>query len=164
MTLYLNMRQGAVGGALVEPYLLSGDGMGPKPALRALDNRAAAELVQGRTVVFAVHGFNVSYEKGVRSLAKLERAMALPADHVVMGVLWPGDYWIPAINYPVEWQDAVRGGQALARYADTVLKGAQGFSFFSHSLGGRLTLEAAAHLRRRLVRVCLAAPATDDDC
>lgn len=164
MTLYLNMRQGAVGGALIEPYVLSGDGLAAKPTLRTLDHRAAAERVQGRTVVFAVHGFNVSYEKGVRSLAKLEKALALPSDHVFMGVLWPGDYWIPAINYPAEWQDAVQGGQHLARYADAVLKDAQGFSFFSHSLGGRLALEAASHLRRRLVRVCLAAPATDDDC
>ena len=167
MSLYVNLRYGAVGGGLrTDPYLIEGDGRVAKPLMTSLTDREAALRVAGRTVVFTVHGFNVSYDGGLRSLARLEQALIplLPPSFLCVGVLWPGDFVIPAINYPGEWRDAVKGGRALARYANTKLGGAAGFSFLSHSLGGRLALEAVAGLNRKAARVCLTAAATDDDC
>jgi hypothetical protein len=165
MSLYVNLRYGAVGGGLrTDPYLIEGDGRVAKPKMAALDSREAARRVAGRTLVFTVHGFNVSYDKGLRSLARLEDALALPPNFLCVGVLWPGDFFIPAINYPGEWRDAVNGGKALARFANTTLSGASDVCFLSHSLGGRLALEAVAGLNRKAARVCLTAAATDDDC
>lgn len=167
MTLYLNLRQGALGYGLREvPDPLEGDGLVARPTLKRLEHRDFAARLDNRSVVFAVHGFNVSYDRGLRSVARLEAALKplLPADFVVVGVLWPGDFLIPAINYPGEWRDAVEGGRHLALYADTWLRGARDLHFLSHSLGGRLVLEATARLGRKAGQVCLTAPATDDDC
>jgi hypothetical protein len=167
MSLYVNLRYGAIGGRLrTEPYLIEGDGRVARPLMAALTDKQAAERVAGRTLVFTVHGFNVSYDGGLRSLARLEEALAplLPPHFLCVGVLWPGDFMIPAINYPGEWRDAVNGGKALARYANTKLRGAADFCFLSHSLGGRLALEAVAGLDRKAARVCLTAAATDNDC
>jgi hypothetical protein len=167
MSLYLNLRYGAVGGGLrTEPYLIEGDGRVAAPRMVALTNRQAAERVAGRTLVFTVHGFNVSYDSGLRSLANLEDKLVqrLPSNFLMVGVLWPGDFVVPVINYPGEWRDAVNGGKALARFANTTLRRAADICFLSHSLGGRLVLEAVAGLDRKAARVCLTAAATDDDC
>jgi len=167
MSLYVNLRYEAVGGGLrTDPYLIEGDGRVARPLMTALSDREAAQRVAGRTLVFTVHGFNVSYDGGLRSLARLEDELVplLPENFLCVGVLWPGDFIIPAINYPGEWRDAVNGGRALARYANTKLAGAASVCFLSHSLGGRLALEAVAGLNRKAARVCLAAAATDNDC
>jgi hypothetical protein len=167
MSLYLNLRYGAVGGGLrTDPYLIEGDGRVQRPVITSLTHQEAARRVAGRTLVFTVHGFNVSYDGGLRALARLEDELTplLPPNFLCVGVLWPGDFVIPAINYPGEWRDAVNGGKALARYANTTLSGAADFCFLSHSLGGRLVLEAVAGLDRKAARVCLTAAATDDDC
>ncbi|MDG2520002.1 alpha/beta fold hydrolase [Caulobacter segnis] len=155
MTLYLNLRES-------QPQMMSGDG---GPGARLIADEAVNGEIRGRTVVFGVHGFNVRYKSGLRSLARLDAALKLPQSHVFIGVLWPGDFWVPVINYPAEWEDAVKGGQALARYAQARMASAPRFAFVSHSLGGRLALEAAAHLPDdRVGRVCLMAAATDDNC
>lgn len=167
MALYANLRYGAIGGGLQpDAYMLEGDGRVARPAMAALSSAQAAKRVAGRTVVFTVHGFNVSYDSGLRSLARVEELLKphLPDTFVIVGVLWPGDFLVPVINYPGEWRDAVNGGRVLARFANTVLRDAADFCFLSHSLGGRLTLEAVAYLDRKAARVCLTAAATDDDC
>jgi esterase/lipase superfamily enzyme len=165
VTLFLNCRTAAVGGDVVsDPYVLEGDGLVDPIALRTLGWEIPPPRVAGREVVFATHGFNVSYAGGVHSLAGLERDLALPPRFVFVGVLWPGDYWIPAVNYPAEAADAVRCGRLLARFVNRTLGVAAGVSFVSHSLGGRLILEAVKHLERPAREVCLAAAAVDDDC
>ncbi len=165
MTLYLNCRTQAIGGSIVsEPYVLEGDGTIDPVALRTLGWDIPAERIAGRTVVLATHGFNVSYAAGVPSLAQVERALDLGPGYVFIGVLWPGDYWIPVINYPAEAGDAVRCGQLVAQFANEKLRAAAAVSFLSHSLGGRLVLEAVKNLRRRAHEVCLTAAAVDDDC
>lgn len=122
------------------------------------------DRIAGREVVFVTHGFNVSFQDGVRALVRLERALALPQSFVFIGVLWPGDFWVPVVNYPSEAEDAVRCGAALAAFANEYLSDATEFSFVSHSLGGRLILEAVKRLSRRAREVCLLAAAVDDDC
>jgi esterase/lipase superfamily enzyme len=114
--------------------------------------------------VFATHGFNVSRAQGVHALARLERDLGLPPRFVFVGVLWPGDWWIPVVNYPSEAGDAVRCGRLLAGFANTTLALAADVSLVSHSLGARLVLETAKRLARPAREVCVTAAAVDDDC
>ncbi len=167
MSLYVTLRAGGGSRNMAkEARLISGDGRAAAPAMRFLDDPETARAVEGRRVVFTIHGFNVSYEKGLRSLARLEDALArrLPESYLIIGVLWPGDFIIPAINYPGEWRDAVDSGRLLAQFANTRMRTAAQFSFLSHSLGGRVALEAIAHLDRKAAHACLTAAATDNDC
>jgi len=167
VTLYVTLRSGAGGRDLApSARVIESPGVGPNPSVRFLSDLEAAKTAAGRTVVFMIHGFNVTYAKGLRSLALLDGRLRqlLPAHFLPVGVLWPGDAVIPVINYPGEWRDAVRSGRLLARYANTVLGAAEDICFLSHSLGGRLALEAVANLDRKAARVCLTAAATDDDC
>lgn len=167
MTLYLNFRSGAVGGGVVDPYLLDGDGTQVPPALRALGWAEIAPRLAGRNLLFAVHGFNVDYQWGAASLGRLEARLlqlGLGPSDVVIGVLWPGDYWLPVVNYPFEGGVAMDCGRRLADFCGRWLAPAQSLSFVSHSLGARLVLEAVAHLDRPARLMCLTAAAINQDC
>lgn len=165
MTLFLDCRTDDVGGGILrEPRVLEGNGLVERPEFRYLGLTLPADRIAGREVVFATHGFNVSRTAGVHSLARLERDINLPPAFVFVGVLWPGDWWIPVVNYPSEAGDAVRCGRLLARLVNTTLSGASDVSFVSHSLGARLVLEAVKHLERPAREVCVLAAAADDNC
>ena len=167
MTLYVTTRAGGGSRSMAKAArLIEGDGRLKAPGVRFLDDVEIARKVAGKTVVFTIHGFNVSYDSGLRSLARLEDALArrLPGNYLVVGVLWPGDFIVPAINYPGEWRDAVDSGRLLAQFVNAKMRGAADVCFLSHSLGGRLALEAVAHLDRKATHVCLTAAATDNDC
>jgi hypothetical protein len=165
VTLFLDFRTDGVGGGILdEPRVLEGNGLVDRPELRHLGQTLPAARIAGREVVFATHGFNVSRVAGVHSLARLERDLNLPAAFVFVGVLWPGDWWIPVVNYPSEAGDAVLCGRLLAKFVNTSLSLAGSVSLVSHSLGGRLVLEAAKHLSRPAREVCVLAAAVDDDC
>lgn len=164
MTYYLNFRNGAVGGGIAEPYLLEGDGAAAPPALRAVDWSTVPRLVAGKDVVFGVHGFNVSYADGASRMGYLERALTLPPSGLFLGVLWPGDFWLPVVNYPFEGQDAMQCGRLLAAFCDRWLGPARSVAFISHSLGGRLVLEAIKRMTRKVRVACLTAAAVDRNC
>ncbi len=165
MSLFLDFRtEGVAGSVLDEPHVLEANGLVDPPVLEYLDPSLLAARIAGREIVFATHGFNVSRVKGVHTLARLERDLNLPATFVFVGVLWPGDWWIPVVNYPSEAGDAVRCGRSLARFVNTRLSAAADLSFVSHSLGGRLVLEAVKRLDRPAREVCVLAAAVDDDC
>jgi esterase/lipase superfamily enzyme len=165
MTLFLDFRTSGVGGDILDaPRVLEGDGLVAAPELRPLGRTLPADRIAGREVVFATHGFNVSRAAGVHALARLEQDLKLPPAFVLVGVLWPGDWWIPVVNYPAEAGDAVRCGRALADFVNTSLSAAASVSFVSHSLGGRLVLEAVKRLARPAREVCVVAAAVDDDC
>jgi hypothetical protein len=164
MTYFLNFRSQPVGGSIVDPYVLEGDATSFPVALRAVRWLELGPLVAGRNVIFAVHGFNVSYEHGARSLAQLQNRLNLTAQDLFLGVLWPGDYWLPVINYPFEGNDANNCGRRLAAFCARWFAGAQSISFLSHSLGARLVLEAVRHLPRPARMLCLTAAAIDQDC
>lgn len=148
---------------LRDPHVLEGDGLVDRPTLRML-RAFPVGTIAGREVVLGTHGFNVNYADGVHSLARLERALGLPDAFVFVGVLWPGDWWIPVVNYPAEASDAVQCGRNLARFVNTTLSGAGAVSLVSHSLGARVVLEAVKHLDRPAREVCVLAAAADDDC
>ncbi len=164
MTLYLNFRSQSVGGAIVDPYLLEGNGTEASPALKTVAWADIAAKVAGKDVLLGVHGFNVNYRSGANSFGLLDDTLGLAESEIFIGVLWPGDFWMPAVNYPFEGSDAMECGRRLADFCTRWLSEAQSLSFFSHSLGARLALEAVTHLDRRARMLCLAAAAINRDC
>jgi len=156
----MNFRERGVGGATKDPTFFEGsvDGMTP------LTDKTVASRIAGRDLLFAAHGFNVSRSEGVCSLSRLEFALALPSSAVFIGVLWPGDFWIPVVNYPFEGATSMDCGRRLASYCDRNFGKASSLSFVTHSLGARLALEAAKTLRRQVRSMCLTAAAINNDC
>jgi hypothetical protein len=163
MTLYLNFRAHPVAGGVISPYMMMGDGADP-PGLRMMTPSEVQNLLYGRNVLFVAHGFNVNQADAVASFAALDARLALGEAGIVVGVLWPGDAWIPIVNYPFEGSDAMNSGNNLADYCNRYLGGALSLSFVSHSLGARLVLQAVAGLSRKARLVCLAAGAINRDC
>jgi hypothetical protein len=161
---FLNFRHDRRAGSVRDkPLILEGDGL----ATVDFPVRASfpPDQIAGKEVVFATHGFNVDYVDGVHSLARLNRDLNLPSSFTFVGVLWPGDWWIPVINYPAEADDAVQCGRNLATFIAKNLSLAADLSFVSHSLGARVVLEAVKNLKGRTAReVCVLAAAADDDC
>jgi pimeloyl-ACP methyl ester carboxylesterase len=163
MTFHLNFRSSPIAGSVTEPYMVRGESEDPT-AIRAVSSSALGNLLDGKDLLFAVHGFNVRQKRAIESFAVLDRTLALGETSVLIGVLWPGDWWIPAVNYPFEGEDAMDCGRRLATYCTTHLAGARSISFLSHSLGARLVLEAVQHLPRRVSMVCLTAGAINRGC
>ena len=129
--------------------------------------RVPADRLAARHVVFATHGFNVNRRDGTACLEALERELNLGPGVLFIGVLWPGSWYVKAINYPTEGKDASACGDKLAAFATRGLAGAAAVSFLSHSLGGRLILQAVKGLKdqtREIRQVCMVAPAVDDRC
>jgi Alpha/beta hydrolase of unknown function (DUF900) len=164
VTYFVNLRTHNVGGAVIDPYVMQGDGTANPPALRMIDWPSVANWVAGKNLVFATHGFNVSLPHGACSLGQLEPHLDLGSSDVYFGVLWPGDFWLPVINYPFEGGVAMDCGRRLAAACDRYLSQAQSLSFISHSLGARLILEAVKNLARPAKSVCLTAAAINRDC
>lgn len=165
MSLFANLR-GTSYGTVIEPYLMDGDPFAANPPLmQALPWPVVGPRVAGKDLVLATHGFNVSYTSGLRSLARLEPHLNLPASSLFIGILWPGDWIIPAINYPFSIPVARHAGRKLGDFCNRRLAGASSLSFISHSLGARVILEAVSSLERRRPRVlCITAGAVNDDC
>jgi hypothetical protein len=164
MTLYLSFRAQSVGGAVKDASVLMGDGTTQIPSLTLMPLERIGALIADKNIIFGAHGFNVSYEEGCRSLGRLEPQLKLASTDVFLGVLWPGDYWLPVVNYPFEGDVAMDCGRRLARFCKQYLSRALSFSFISHSLGARVVLEAVKYLDRPARTVCLTAAAVNRDC
>src|SRR6516165_913330 len=164
MTVFLSFRSQPVGGAVTGPTVLRGDGTLSPLALTPVSALELVSTIAGKNILFAVHGFNVSMEAGARSLGQLEPQLGLTANDVFIAVLWPGDYWLPVVNYPFEGDPSMECGRSLAQFCASSLDRAQSLSLLSHSLGARLVLEAVKNLRRRARLVCLTAAAINQDC
>lgn len=164
VTFYINLRAQSVGGGVVDPYALQGDGDVADPALMLLQDAAVRGLVTGRDALFAVHGFATDQLYGTRMFARLNAYLALPQSNVFFGVLWPGDSWLPFVDYPFEGSEAIDAGTRLARYCDTWMAGARSVSFMSHSLGARVVLQAIANMAVPARLVCLTAAAVNQGC
>ena len=145
------------------PFLLIGDGTAANPTFRPMTGAEIAEAVTGKNLLFATHGFNVGLKLGARQMAQLERRMAIAASATFWGVLWPGDFFLTVVNYLFEACDAVECGKRLAALCNAQFGDAASLSFMSHSLGGRLILEAVKRLNRKAKSMCLAAAAVDRD-
>ncbi len=164
MTYFLNFRTRGIGGAVVDPYLLEGDGTTVPPTLSVVPRALIPSIVAGQNLSFATHGFNVSYQNGARSLGSLDGYFKLPEPSLFIGMLWPGDSWLPIVDYPFEGGVALDCGRRLATFCTDWCTAAQSLSFLSHSLGARMVLEAITHLSRQARSVCVAAAAVNRDC
>lgn len=161
MTLFVNLRRAAVGGGLpAEAYVVEGDS---PAALKTLAWAEVAPRLRARRLLIHVHGFNVSLQSGVEGAVRMEQHIAPADDELFLAVLWPGDFQVPVINYSWEFHDAVKAGQRLAAFLDRRCGEAASVSLGSHSLGGRVVLEALAAASRRIAQMCVAAPAVDAD-
>lgn len=163
-TWYISMRTPHSSGAVTPPTVFSGSpGTGPVQ----LRLRSTAELltaIDGGDVLFGTHGFNVDFRSGAVGMHVLDEVLAVAGSALFVGILWPGDFWLPVVNYPFEAPVAVDCGRRLAAFCNRELTGAKSLSFISHSLGARVVLEAVQRLTRRTRMLCLTAAAVDSDC
>lgn len=164
MAYFLNFRSKAVGGAVVAPYLLQGDGTADPLMLSVVPWSQVSQIVGGKDLLFVTHGFNVSYQDGAKALDLLSRYLTLPASYQFIGMLWPGDAAIPIIDYPFEGSPAIDSGRKLADFCNQWCAGAQSLSFVSHSLGARMVLQGITGLTRRVRLLCVMAGAINRDC
>ncbi|MDY0873934.1 alpha/beta hydrolase [Dongia rigui] len=168
MTLYVSLRQSLRAGSVTTARVFAG--RAGSTDLTPVEASTYPTLFRGKDVLLAAHGFNVSGAEGINALGWLEARLQPRAGECFAGVLWPGDWWIPAVNYPAEAADAVQSGKHLAAFCNKHLKDARSLSLLSHSLGGRVMLETAKRLvpvsgRETPARViCLTAAAVDNDC
>lgn len=163
MTHFITVRSTDIGGKIQDAWIMESSG-GDHPSYIPLDAKRVGEEIAGKELVLAVHGFNVSRPKGVRSMITLEAALDLSPDQAFFGVLWPGDFWLPVVNYPAEARDAVKSGAKIAALLNGPLSTAGSYTFVSHSLGGRVLLETVSQLDRTARVVCITAGAVDDNC
>lgn len=162
--LVLSFRERDIAGGIAGPTLYEVDPADPALGHRPVSAHDWAARRRGRHVLFAVHGFNVAGRQGVRSLAGFSAGLGLGAADLYIAVIWPGDWWLPAVNYPFAGDTAGRCGQRLAKWCAAELRDAASLSFVSHSLGARLVLEAVQRLNRRVRLLCLMAGAVNCDC
>ena len=163
MTYFINLRAGSYG-SVCDPYVIAGDILSDPPGMASVPYESIPALVKGKDVLLATHGFNVGYVDGLRSLGRLETVLAPTAGEMVFGVLWPGDWAIPGINFPFEEKIAGHAGQLLGAFCNRWLAGARSLSFVSHSLGARVVLEAVAGLQTKARTLCITAGAIGADC
>jgi hypothetical protein len=156
--------QGIIGGEVIELSPAAGAAVDwANPA--SLEKRLAAgqarrlgvdeakAVFRDQRVCFVVHGFNVDRDHGYAGYGAMAAEMlggpvlslgpVVGAD-VVVPVLWPGDWHIPAINYPFEMGDVRATGEQFARFLRGAAAEADSFTFVSHSLGARVVLEAVS--------------------
>jgi len=122
------------------------------------------EAIRGRDVFFIVHGFNVNQKDGLAHLGFwLDKADV--GNAVKIGVLWPGDCFVPIfVDYVVEGHEAIKSGKMLSDFLNANFTGAVNLSFASHSLGARVVLQTVRGLNLHVRRVLLMAGAIDDNC
>jgi Alpha/beta hydrolase of unknown function (DUF900) len=153
-----------VGGPATGPILCEGDGTRQHPlTLTPVPIEQIPTRLGGRDLLFATHGFNVSRSNGAASLGWLDRYFALDPPSLFVGILWPGDAWLPIVDYPFEGSVAITCGKLLATFCNDYCQGST-LSFASHSLGARLVLQAITLLEQRAKSVCLTAAAINRDC
>jgi hypothetical protein len=159
MTLFIDLRATPSGGICAKEVTLWDDGATP------VSVEDFQERVRGRDVLFGTHGFNVSRSAGVKSLSVWDTLMKLSDTMIFIGVLWPGDSkFLPILDYPAEGEEAIESGRLLAKFLNDNAGNASSVSLVSHSLGGRMILEALKNLGRKARRLILMAGAVEDDC
>jgi hypothetical protein len=147
MTLFLDFRSASVGGQAIGPAVYESNGPDVNTLLPLRPDEIAWRF-GGKDLLFVAHGFNVNRERGVYSIASLDAFLQLQSPAIVVGVLWPGDSWLPVVDYPFEGSVAIATGRLLADWCNGPGNSAYTLSFLSHSLGARVVLEALLHINR----------------
>lgn len=162
MTLFLNFRIDPVGGSVRK--VPGAERSRENFSLASLETKAFVNTVNGRDILFAIHGYNNSQAEAVCALSRLEGFLHLPPTAVFVGILWPGDSHAGFVSYPVEKPTASYVGRQFATFCDKQLQDAASISFVSHSLGARVALETVRGLKRTTRSVCLMAAAIERHC
>jgi hypothetical protein len=160
MTWFLDLRAQSVGGGVAQDVAIYEDAA-PRSAVNV------QEFVRNRTVILATHGFNVNRANGRNALSCWEALLSVPSTTAYLAVLWPGDSaWVPAIDYPIEGNEAIAAGNLLAAFILKNLSTAGSLSFVSHSLGARVVLQTIRGISKslRVDHLLLMAGAIDDTC
>ena len=119
----------------------------------------------GKHVLIATHGFNKNRQQGIQALAEWRKLLTLPGAGAFLGLLWPGDSEsLHALCYPAEPAHAMDAGSKLAQFADAQFGNAASVSFASHSLGGRVILQAMTQMQLPVRKAMIMAGAVDDRC
>jgi pimeloyl-ACP methyl ester carboxylesterase len=171
MTTYvLDLRERDVGGAVTSGHLYRADAAGTwdadGPALPAF-----TALTSGREVLVLLHGYNNTRAEGWTSLVRFARFLeAGGVTAVALAVLWPGDGWAKALTYPFEGRDADDSAESLFMWIMHYVDQTAQVSLVAHNLGCRVAMRTAQLLAElqvagvpKLGRVCLMAPAIDND-
>lgn len=164
----LHLRDQEVGGAVVSGRLyryLDGQELDWDDRLPEF---TAATRAAGRLLVL-LHGYNVTLSEGRACLTRyMDFLHRRGWQDPMLAVLWPGDGWAKALTYPFEGRDADDTAQVLWRWLTTNVDASARLAFAGHSLGCRVVLACARRLARAgrltLDRICLMAPAVDNDC
>lgn len=170
-TFIISFRSNIYGGAEVQDARgFQCAGLDPT-SVTHIDLGAMGRLIGTRRILFMVHGFNVGWQDGLVSAARMHDDLRLATapeplkdDTAFIGVLWPGDGKIPFVNYPWEAFDAVKCGRLLADTINLHFFRAASVSFVSHSLGARVVLTAAEHVKGAVDQLIVTAAAADADC
>lgn len=161
MTWFLDLRVQAKGGGVARQAAVYQDDV-------LKDASDLKEAARNRDVLIVTHGFNVSREAGRQALSSWETWLSAPASILYVAVLWPGDSaWIPAIDYPIEGNEAISSGKLLADFVTTNFIGnAASLTMVSHSLGARVLLQTLRGIagKTRVRWLLLMAGAIDDTC
>ena len=160
MTWFLDVRAQSVGGGVARDVALYED-----TTPRTIAD--LQEFIRSRAVVIATHGFNVNRESGRNALCYWGQLLNLDPSTVYLALLWPGDSaFVPAIDYPIEGNEAIASGNLLATFILKNFTTAGPLSFASHSLGARVVLQAIRGIRAslRVQHLLLMAGAIDDTC
>jgi len=163
----LHLRDQEVGGAVTSGRLFRVVG----DAELDWDDRLPEFTVatRGRRVVVVLHGYNNSLSAGRTSLVRFMGLLeAGGSTDPMLAVLWPGDGHAKTLTYPFEGRDADDSAEALARWLGANAGAGTRVALVGHSLGCRVAMRTAQLLARRgapaVDRVCLMAPAIDNDC
>jgi hypothetical protein len=162
MTVFLNSRAAWGGGGVAHSISACTATVG---VYHPLDMAGLKNFIHGNHVLIGTHGFNVNQSDGIECLSAWEPLLQLPAASVFVGLLWPGDSdSLYALSYPVEPKNAMDAGTMVGQFVDANFGDAASISFVSHSLGGRVILQAITTMNRPVRRAILMAGAISDDC
>jgi pimeloyl-ACP methyl ester carboxylesterase len=122
----------------------------------------------GKRLLVLVHGYNNSRSFGRERLIRFGNMLAAGGcGDIILAVLWPGDGWAKALTYPFEGRDADDSADALSKWLSINAAFNTRIAFVGHSLGCRVVMNTAQQIARHggltLDRICLMAPAIDND-
>lgn len=166
---FLNLRHAAEGGAVSSGALSLVTETGVVPCDHEL--YFFTQATAGKRLVVLLHGFNVDEPDGLNSLGSYIQILPpLDDEDMILAVLWPGDSkWLGPLCYPFIGSNADDAADALFSWLECNVDASAIFAFVAHSLGSRVTMNAACRLampgrlKGRLERICLMAPAIDNN-
>ena len=134
-----------------------------------LDAEQLLEAVDGQHVLVLVHGFRNPFKNVAPAYGKLETELAAngmigaAGYGLVLGFLWPG-FQTPLGFFPaVPW--ANRSASYLRNLLQSLAGSARTIDVQAHSLGARVTLQAAAFQDELWIdNLMMIAPAVDNEC